>query len=237
MGSKWAKDTCLSLPNGPGSILGKRFFNPFLTHFWSQDGPFSRHFGIFHQPKHVTTGSKRAKNTCLSIPNGPGSLLEKCVFDPMLTHCCSQKGHFSRHFGISHWPKRVTAGSKWAKNTCLRIPNGPGSLLEKRVFDPFLTHFWSQNRPQNEVWAVSWATWLKTKFRVHLVHPQPPTFCGFQASNSPNETLRPPYQWSLGGAGGQPGPRTVGAIGGSTRVPDVTKIIFFTSVGPPGSPM
>ena len=30
----------------------------------------------------VKTGSKRAKNTCLSIPNSPGSLLEKRVFDP-----------------------------------------------------------------------------------------------------------------------------------------------------------
>ena len=39
----------------------------------------------------------------------------------------------------------VKTGSKRAKNTCLNIPNGPGALLEKRVFDPFLTLFWSQN--------------------------------------------------------------------------------------------
>ena len=32
--------------------------------------------------------------------------------------------------------------SKRAKNTCLSIPNGPGSLLEKRVFDPFLVPKW-----------------------------------------------------------------------------------------------
>ena len=54
----------------------------------------------------------------------------------------------------------------------------------------------------------------QTEFRGRLVHPQPPTFCGFQASHSPNETPRSPYRWSLGGAGGQPGPRTVGANGG-----------------------
>ena len=66
--------------------MEKRFFDPFLTHFWSQNDPFSRHFGTFHGPKLVTTGSKWAKNTCLSIPNGPGSLMEKCVFDPFLTH-------------------------------------------------------------------------------------------------------------------------------------------------------
>ena len=38
-------------------------FDPFLTHFWSQAGPFSRHFKILHGPKCVTTGSIHAKNT------------------------------------------------------------------------------------------------------------------------------------------------------------------------------
>ena len=32
--------------------------------------------------------------------------------------------------------------------------------------------------------------------------PRPPTFGGFQALESPNETPRPSYKWSLGGAGG-----------------------------------
>ena len=77
------------------------------------------------------------------------------------------------------------------------------------------------------------ATWLKSEFRGHLVHPQPPTFCGFQASESPNETPRPLYQWSLGGGGGQHSPRTVGANGGSTVVPGANKIIFFKVVPRP----
>ena len=80
--------------------------------------------------------------------------------------------------------------------------------------------------PRNQARAVSWATLLKTEFRGHLVHPQPPSFCGFQAAELPNEPPRPPYQWSLGGAGGQHSPRTVGANGGSTRVPRAKKIIF-----------
>ena len=42
-------------------------------------------------------------------------------------------------------------------------------------------------------------------------------------SESPNETRRPPYQWSLGAAGGPASPRTVGANGGSTRVPGAKK--------------
>ena len=45
----WAQNghNCLSITNGPGSLLEKRVFDAFLTHFWSQNGPFSRHFGLF----------------------------------------------------------------------------------------------------------------------------------------------------------------------------------------------
>ena len=137
VGSNWAKNTCLSIQNGLGSLLEKCVFDPFLTHLWSQTGPFSRHFGIFHGPKRATTGSKRGKNTCLSIPSGLGSLLEKCIFDPFLTHLWSQTGPFSRHFGIFHGPKRASTGSKRPKNTCLSIPSGPGTPLEKMIFfDP-----------------------------------------------------------------------------------------------------
>ena len=80
--------------------------------------------------------------------------------------------------------------------------------------------------PRNQERAVSWATWLKNQFRGHLAHPQPPTFYGFQASELPNETRRPRYQWLLGAAGGPASPRTVGANVGSTRVPRAKKMIF-----------
>ena len=66
------------------------------------------------------------------------------------------------------------------------------------------------NQTQNQKRAVSWATCLKSEIRGHLVLPQPPTFCGFQASKSPNQTPTPMYHWSLGSARGQRGPRTVG---------------------------
>ena len=87
--------------------------------------------------------------------------------------------------------------------------------------------------PRTQAGAVSWATRLKIRFRGHLVHPQPPTFCGFQAAKSPNEMPRPPYQCSLGGAGGQPCPRTAGANGGSRKVPRAKKIIFSEVVPTP----
>ena len=84
-GSKWAQNSCLSIPNGLGSLPEKRVLDPFLTRFWSQQDPVSRLFGILLGPKPVTTGSKWAKTTCLSIPSGLGSLLEKRVFDPFST--------------------------------------------------------------------------------------------------------------------------------------------------------
>ena len=45
----------------------------------------------------------------------------------------------------------------------------------------------------NQEQAISLATWLKMRFRGHLVHPQPPTFCSFHASELPKRTSRPPY--------------------------------------------
>ena len=87
--------------------------------------------------------------------------------------------------------------------------------------------------PRNQEQAVSWATWLKNEIRGHLVHPQPPTFYGFQASEPLNEIGRPPYQWSLGAAGGPASPRRVGANGASTRVPRAKKIIFSKVVPRP----
>ena len=60
--------------------MEKRVFHPFLTHCWSQNGPFPRHFGIFHGPKRTTTGSKLPKNTCLSIPSGLGTTLNTVIF-------------------------------------------------------------------------------------------------------------------------------------------------------------
>ena len=113
--------------------MEKCVFNPFFPHFWSQNGPFSRHFGILHGPKRITTGSKWAKNTCLRFPNGLGTTLENRVFDPFFTILWSENGPFSRHFGIYHGPKRITMGWR-AKETCLGIPSGLGTTLEKLIF-------------------------------------------------------------------------------------------------------
>ena len=115
-------------------IWKNTFSTRFSPIFAPKTAPSQGIFGVFHGPKRVTMGSNWVKNTCLSIPNGPRSLLEKCVFDPFFTHFWSQNGPFSRHFGIFHGSKRVTTGSKRAKNTCLSIPSGLGTTLEKIFF-------------------------------------------------------------------------------------------------------
>ena len=147
--SKRAQNGVLHLfvhPQWSRITFGKRVFDPFLTQCCSQSGPFSRHLWIFHGPKRVTTGSKQAKNSCLSIPNGPGSFFGKHIFHPFWTHFSSQNGLFSRHFGIFHGPKRANTGSKWPKSTCLSIPSGLGTTLKKMIFlsprGPRWTHRW-----------------------------------------------------------------------------------------------
>ena len=60
-GLKWAHFTCLCTPKSPRSLVEKHVFDPFLTHYWSPNGPFSKHFGISKGPKRIPMGSQRAK--------------------------------------------------------------------------------------------------------------------------------------------------------------------------------
>ena len=144
--STWAQNGLIPLFCAPQMFqqyleLEKHIFDPFLTDFWSQNSPFSRHFVTLEWPKWLAMGSKRADFTCLCTPNGLGSFLEKHIFDLFLTHFWAQNNPFSRHFVTLEGPKWLTMGSKWAQFTCLGTPNGLGSFLEKHIFAPFLTHF------------------------------------------------------------------------------------------------
>ena len=63
----------------------------------------------------------------------------------------------SRHFVTLDGPKSLTMGSKRAHFTCLCTPNGLVIILEKRVFDPFLTLFGPQKAHFQgflELWSV-----------------------------------------------------------------------------------
>ena len=136
-----AHSTFLCTPNSPKVCLEKPIFDLFLTNFWSQNSPFSRHSVTLEGPKWIAMGSKRAHFTCLCTPNGLGSFLEKHTFDPFLTHFLSQNSHLFKPFC------EYRVGSKWAHFTCLCTPNGVGSCLEKHIFDPFLTHFFVPKQP------------------------------------------------------------------------------------------
>ena len=76
-GPKRAHFTCLGTPNGVGSFLHKHIFDPFLSHFWSQNNPCSRHCVTLEIPKWLAIGSKWAHFPCLGTPNGLESILQK----------------------------------------------------------------------------------------------------------------------------------------------------------------
>ena len=122
---------------------------PFLV----PNGPFSRQFGILHGPKRVTPGSKRTQNTCLSIPSGLGTTLEKMIFfaprttvDPPLAPAvrgpscppAPPSDHWYRGLGGSlgdseAWKPQTVGGRGWT--TCPRVfifePPSP-------IYGPFL---------------------------------------------------------------------------------------------------
>ena len=104
------------------------FAGPFLTHFWSQNNPFSRLFVTLERPKWLVMGSKRAHFTCLRTLNGLGSFMKKHIFDAFLSLFLSKNTPFSRHFGILRGPKRATMSPKCTKNSCFGIPCGLGSF-------------------------------------------------------------------------------------------------------------
>ena len=83
----------------------------------------------------------------LGTTTGLGAFSENHGFDPFLSHLWSQTRPFSRPFRPGEGPKLLNMGSQWAHSTCLCTPNSPIISLEKHIFDPFLIHFWSQNRP------------------------------------------------------------------------------------------
>ena len=68
----------------------------------------------------------------------------------------------------------------------------------------------------NQQPAISLATWLKTRFRRHLNHPQSPTFCGFHPSELPKRTPRPQYLGPVGRGKLKAQAQTGGCPNGST---------------------
>jgi hypothetical protein len=123
--------------------------------------------------------------------------------------------------------KRPKEGKRWVHSTCgltflcqraLCGPLTPPYVLETAQKDPRSPKFcadWPATATNQEQ-AISLATWSKTRFRGHLVHPQPPTFCGFHPSELPKRTPRPPYIAPAGCGKLQAQAQTGGCPNGST---------------------
>ena len=82
---------------------------------------------------------------------------------------------------------------------------------------------------QNEERAVSWATWLKSEFRGHLTHPQPPLFVVSNPRNRPTRRLDPRTSGYLVQPEGSAARARWGANGGSSGA---KKKAFFFKVVP-----
>ena len=194
VGSKWAHFSCLSIPNGLGSILEKRVWDRLFTKFAPKAAPFQGILG-FSMGENASTGSKWAKETCLSISNGLGSLLEKHIFDPFLTQFWYPNSPFSRNFGRNHGPKRATTHSKRPKNNSLTISRGLGKTLEIILFFSPWEPRWTQCWPQP---CAGWSA-----LRLHQVT----TGTGVYASRWAILRLRNHKRWGVAGGLGVGGIR------------------------------
>ena len=65
------------------------------------------------------------------------------------------------------------------------------------------------------------------RFRGHLLHPQPPTFCGFHPTELPKQTPRPQYLGPLGCGKLQAQAQTGGCPNGSTGPGRGKKMTFL----------
>ena len=79
----------------------------------------------------------------------------------------------------------------------------------------------------NQESAISLATWLKMRFRGHLLHPQPPTLSGYHPSQLPKRTPRPQYLGPLGRGKLQAQAQTSGFPNGSTGSSGGKKMTFL----------
>ena len=106
----------------------------------------------------------------------------------------------------------VSTSSLQLSNSMICPGNGP----KKAPRSPKFCVDWLATATNQER-AISLATWLKQRFRGHLIHPQSPTFCGFHPSKLPKRAPRPQYLGPLGCGKLQAQTETGGCPNGSTR--------------------
>ena len=107
----------------------------------------------------------------------------------------------------------VTKSPLLPSNSAICPRNGPKmAKIGPKLRAAFVT------APQNQEGALSWATWLKTKFRGHLVHPQTPLLVVFKPQNYPTR---------------HPDPRAISHLAEPESSPACAR--WGPTVGPPGS--
>ena len=161
--------TCSNIPNYLGSLLKKRIFDPFCY----QSSPLSRHFGIFHGPKRVTTvTSKRGTNSYLGIPGGLGTTQEKTFFfapgfpiDPPLAPTMRGPGgplvpRSDGWYGGLGVPLGDSEGWKPQKMGACRWIRCPRNLVLRQIAqDPARSRFWGLLTQTlhmlGQFWAIS----------------------------------------------------------------------------------
>ena len=166
--------------------MEKHVFDPVLTHFWSPNGSFSRHFGIFHDPKRATRGSKRPKNTCLSIPSGLGKTLKKIIF--FAPGPAPQNSLFSPQTAPKPTQNRQSKG-----NNCY-TPRAPPLPRDKGPFLPSSSAICPRNAPQMAKNGVNVRCLCQTGR-----NPQTGRILGYVAQNriprAPSPPTTPHFLW------------------------------------------
>ena len=114
MGSKWAHFTCLGTPNGLGSFLEKHIFDPFWTHFLSQNSPFFKTFGDFGGAKMACNGLKNGSFHLFVPSEWSGIIFGKTHF----LHIFGRKTTHFKAFGDFGGAKK---GLQWAQSGLISL--------------------------------------------------------------------------------------------------------------------
>ena len=93
-----------------------------------------------------------------------------------------ENGQMKGNSGYSTHAARLARAEGPSRALCLH--NMSANRRQKAPESPKTCAQWPPAAP-NQKWTISWATWLKTRRREHLIHPQPPTFGGFYPSKLP----------------------------------------------------
>ena len=133
-------------------------------------------FGTFHGPKRVTRGSKRPKNTRLSIPNGLGITLKRIIFfatgtpvDPPLAPAVRglwcpptpPSDHQYKGLGVSlgdseAWQPQKVGGCGWNRCPRTRVSSHVAQDTAGSWFRARLTQITHLRAIFGHFWAVSW---------------------------------------------------------------------------------